>query len=80
MDTISLAQAKAHLSALIDRVEAGETVAITRRGKEVARLTPPDRQLKRVDVAALRALTETMPMQSESAGDFIRRMRDDARY
>ena len=41
MDTVSLAHAKAHLSALIDRVEAGETVTITRRGKEVARLSPP---------------------------------------
>ncbi len=80
MDTVSLAEAKAHLSALIDRVEAGETVAITRGGKEVARLTPPERQLERVAIAAPRALTDKMPMQNESAGDFIRRMRDDERY
>ena len=41
MDTVSLAHAKAHLSALIDRVEAGETATITRRGKEVARFSRP---------------------------------------
>ena len=49
MDTVSLAHAKAHLSALIDRVEAGETVTITRRGKEVARLLPPDGARERID-------------------------------
>jgi prevent-host-death family protein len=40
MDTVSLAHAKAHLSALIDRVEAGETVTITQRAKEVALISP----------------------------------------
>lgn len=39
MATASLAEAKAHLSALVDRVIADESVAITRRGREVARLT-----------------------------------------
>jgi prevent-host-death family protein len=38
MITVPLAQAKNHLSELIDRVEHGETVAVTRRGKPVARL------------------------------------------
>ncbi len=35
---IPLAQAKNQLSELIGRVERGETVAVTRRGKPVARL------------------------------------------
>jgi hypothetical protein len=30
--------------------------------------------------AELQALVESQPMQTESAGDFIRRMRDEARY
>jgi prevent-host-death family protein len=55
MDTVSLAHAKAHLSALIDRVEAGETVTITRRGKEVARLSPPVGPRERIDPEELRA-------------------------
>ncbi len=38
MITISLAQAKNQLSELISRVEQGETVAVTRRGKPVAQL------------------------------------------
>lgn len=38
MITVPLAQAKNQLSELINRVEQGETVAVTRRGKPVARL------------------------------------------
>lgn len=38
MITVPLAQAKNQLSELISRVEAGETVAVTRRGKPVVRL------------------------------------------
>lgn len=30
--------------------------------------------------AELQALVESQPVQAESAGDFIRRMRDEARY
>ena len=42
MDTITLAEAKAHLSELVDRIEAGDSIDITRRGKPVARLTAPE--------------------------------------
>jgi len=35
---VPLAQAKNQLSELVGRVERGETVAVTRRGKPVARL------------------------------------------
>ncbi len=80
MTRVSLAEAKAHLSAIIDRVEAGEAIAITRRGKEVARLTAARPARKRIDLAALRALTSAMPMQAESAGAVVRRMRDKDRY
>jgi prevent-host-death family protein len=80
MGSISLADAKAHLSELIDRVEGGESMCITRRGVPVAQLTPVAKPKKPIDWAALKALTDSMPMQTESAGDFIRRMRDDDRY
>lgn len=38
MISVPLAQAKNQLSELIGRVERGETVAVTRRGKPVAQL------------------------------------------
>ncbi|WP_016745257.1 type II toxin-antitoxin system Phd/YefM family antitoxin [Rhizorhabdus wittichii] len=80
MDRISLAEAKAHLSELVDRVEAGDSIDITRRGKPVARLTTVAMSRKPIDSALLRSLTETMPPQGESAADLVRSMRDGDRY
>ena len=80
MDTISLADAKAHLSDLIDRVEAGDSVDITRRGKPVARLTAVARPRNRIDAAALHSLTATIPLQAEGAAELVRSMRDGDRY
>lgn len=60
--TISASDAQAHLSRLLDRVEAGEHVIITRRGKPVAQLVPldnaqPQRSLQQIlaDFRAIRA-------------------------
>ena len=41
MHTISLSEFRANASAMIDRVEHGETVRILRHGKAVAELVPP---------------------------------------
>ena len=80
MDTISLAEAKAHLSELVDRVEAGDCVDITRRGKAVARLTAAAKPRRPIDVTLLESLTATMPHQPQSAEDLVRSMRDGDRY
>ncbi len=80
MTDVTLADAKAHLSELVNRVEAGEDVRITRRGKLVARLTSVSAKRPAIDVAALRAGTGQLELQTESADDFVRRMRDEDRY
>ena len=80
MKTVNLADAKAHLSELIDGVVEGETIEILRRGKAVARLVPVETSRKPIDMALLTSLTDSMPPSDESAEDFIRQMRDDARY
>jgi prevent-host-death family protein len=80
MDTINLADAKAHLSELVDRVEAGDSIDITRRGRPVARLTAVARPRKRIDAALLQSLTATMPPQAQGAADLVRSMRDGDRY
>jgi prevent-host-death family protein len=79
MDEVTVAEAKAHLSELIDRAERGEPVRITRRGKPVARLTGVERQAKPIDLDALRALTKSQPVQ-ESARGWLRSVRDEDRY
>lgn len=80
MDAISLAGAKAHLSELVDRVEAGDSIDITRRGKPVARLTTVIKPRKWIDLAMLQALTTAMPSQEPGAVDLVRSMRDGDRY
>jgi prevent-host-death family protein len=80
MRSVSLTAAKAHLSELVERAESGDTVRITRRGKPVAQITAIKRPRKRIDLAALRAMTDATPRQAETSRDFIRRMRDEDRY
>ena len=77
MDAVSFTDAKAHLSELFDRAEAGETIEVTRRGKPVGRIVPPERKLKPIDVDALRALTDSQKMQKSG---IVRELRDAARY
>jgi prevent-host-death family protein len=80
MDAISLADAKARLSELVDRVEAGDSIDITRRGKPVARLSAVAKPRKPIDAALLHSLTSAMPPQAQNASDLVRSMRDGDRY
>src|SRR4051794_27194045 len=45
--TIGIREARARLAELVDRAEQGETLVITRSGREVARLGPPARHEQR---------------------------------
>lgn len=61
-------EAKTHLAALLDRVERGESLTITRNGRPVARLVPVDagapRPMPRAEadalVARFRAMRESL--------------------
>jgi prevent-host-death family protein len=79
MDAISLSEAKAHLSELVDRAEAGDCIKITRRGKRVARLISAAAPRRKIEAARLQALTATMPAQA-GAAVLVREMRDGDRY
>lgn len=50
MITVGAFEAKTHLSALLGRVEEGETVLITKHGKPVARIIPENPQPARLTV------------------------------
>ena len=80
MKSVSLADAKAHLSALVTLAEAGESVEITRRGVPVAQIVAVAKPPKPIDFAAIRARTDRMPLSEEDAGTLVRRMRDEDRY
>jgi antitoxin (DNA-binding transcriptional repressor) of toxin-antitoxin stability system len=47
MTLVGCYQAKTHLPALLERVEQGEKILITRRGHPVALLTQPPAEVKR---------------------------------
>jgi len=80
MDDVTLADAKARLSELVERAASGESIRITRRGKPVAELSGAARKRKPIDLAALRALTESLPEEPEPARDWLRAARDAERY
>jgi len=61
MREIQASEAKAHLPQLLDDVERGETLIITRHGRAIARIVPEvDRRQEEVDKAieSIRALRE----------------------
>jgi prevent-host-death family protein len=77
MVTVNVAHAKAHLSELLDKVEAGEDVIITRHGRPVAHLHSvlhPKHPLMLDDLAAFRA---TMPLLGRPSAELLREMRDE---
>jgi prevent-host-death family protein len=75
MVTVNLAQAKANLSELIDKVEGGEGVIITRHGRPVARLAPIEQPKK--PVRSLAAFRATVPRWGTSSAKLLRQMRDE---
>jgi prevent-host-death family protein len=75
---INLAEAKAHLSELVARAEAGESIQISRRGTPVVQLSSLLKPRKRIDLAELRAVTDAMP--ESTADNVVAVMRSQARY
>jgi prevent-host-death family protein len=57
LPTIGAYDAKSRLSELLDWVEKGEQIVITRHGKPIARLVPEGRPDRSAALAALDALT-----------------------
>lgn len=83
MRSMTLADAKAQLSAVVDQVEAGEEIVITRRGKPVARIVA-EHAAPAYDASAvcadIRAFVMAQRPQATSAVATVRRLRNKARY
>jgi prevent-host-death family protein len=77
MVTVNLVQAKAHLSELLDKVEAGEEVVITRRGRPVAHVSPVARSKKPLRLQDLAEFRATMPRLRRPSAELLREMRDE---
>lgn len=79
MLTVNLAEAKANLSALLDKVERGEEVVITRHGRAVAQLKSPEVPKKPLAVDELEAFRARMPRLRRPSARLLREMRDEGR-
>lgn len=79
MVKVSLTHAKARLSVLLDQVEAGEEVVITRRDRAVAQLVSVARPRDKLPIpfAELAAFRATMPGLSRPSADLLRALRDE---
>ena len=81
MRSIGLAEAKAQLSALLDAVELGDEVVITRRGQPVARLVREPGTVETMPASTwcerLRRFHADHAPVTPSAVDLVRELRDD---
>ena len=77
MSTVNLATAKAQLSELINKVEAGEEVVITRHGRPVARVIPATPLKQPVPLERLAALRKSLPPRKGSSAIELRKLRDE---
>lgn len=75
MRTISLADAKARLSEILNEVEAGEEVVITRHGTPVARVVSAHGPRK--PLQSLSAFRAKFPRVRKSSAELIRKLRDE---
>jgi prevent-host-death family protein len=82
MSEVGAFEAKNKLSALLDRVENGEEIIITRRGTPVAKLVPAkpgfDREKARAAAEGLRKLADSINAP-KLGWEEIKKMRDEGR-
>ena len=79
MREVGTFEAKTHLSALLDEVARGETILITKRGRAVARLTPPEAPDRGAAVTAAQTLRHLRKRIGWATTEEILRMRDEGR-
>lgn len=80
MRIITLAEAKAHLCAVLDDVAAGQQVVVTRRGQPVARIVAEPAPRKRAASAWVEGLCSFVEAQPKAGGSSVADMRDSERY
>jgi len=76
MHAMNLAQAKAHLSELLNTVEAGEEVVITRHGRPIARVVPATPLRQVLPMQRLAELRHQLPAWKGSSAELLRELRD----
>ena len=83
MREVQASEAKTHLPRLLDEVECGETIVITRHGRPIARIVP-EVSRRQAEIAraveGLRALRRSITARGESLSwDELKAFRDEGR-
>jgi prevent-host-death family protein len=79
MREIQASEAKAHLPQLLDDVERGETLIITRHGRAIARIVPEvDRRQEEID-KALASIRELQKRNGKITVEELRSAREEGR-
>ena len=79
MATYGVAEAKNNFTHLLDRVQEGEKITITRHGKPIAELCPTPKLTAEERWALMDELNDwskSQPLLGMSAADLVRSMRD----
>ena len=76
MHAMSLAHAKAHSSELLNTVESGQELVITRHGRAVARVLPANAVKQALPLARLAKLRQQLPARKGSSAEALRELRD----
>jgi prevent-host-death family protein len=78
MTTVSIKEARENMKSLLDRVAAGEEIALLRRGREVARLIPPKTTRRRLP--SLEAFRRGVAVRGRPLSDDVVKGRREERY
>lgn len=75
MHTVSIAEAKAHLSEILNQVMAGEEIVITRRGQAIAKIGAIKKSLK--PIPSLEKFRSSFPPIPVSSMQVLRELREE---
>ncbi|MGK5091451.1 type II toxin-antitoxin system prevent-host-death family antitoxin [Deltaproteobacteria bacterium TL4] len=74
---LNVKEARGKLSNLLDQVEKGEEIIITRRGKQVARLTSLN---EKSPLSSLTSFRETIKVEGQPLSQIVVIQREEERY
>jgi prevent-host-death family protein len=81
MTEVGLFEAKTHLSRIVDRVEQGEEIVLTRHGRPVARIVPfPQPRLTEAEIADLAAELKRLAKGQRLDGLSLRELIEEGRH
>ncbi len=80
MTSVGAYEAKTHLPRLLDRVERGECLTITRHGRPVAQLVPVDGDREQAKAAAARIVERRQRLKRAPLEELIDSIHEGHRY